>query len=390
MKKQKICIIGGGLTGLITAITLSKLNLKIDLITDSLSVDVKSSRTIAISQKNYNFLRKLNISNLSKKNFWPCSKMQLYIENKKNFFEEIFEINKDKKQVFYVTEYSKIIKQLIQSIKKNNLISIKFQKTILKLNSSGILKKIKFNKNNSHKYNLIILCTGTSSSLAKNYFHDQLIEYSYKEVAITTLLRHSPLENITARQIFLNKEILALLPISNTKTSIVWTVKKNMMKKYKYKKNIYLKNKLAYYTKNFYKNIKLNSNVEYRDLNFLIRKKYFQDRVLLFGDALHLVHPFVGQGFNMVLRDLAELEKILKNKMSLGLDVGTNDILSEYSKEIKSSNFIYSIGIDFLKKFFSVEKKSFQYFRKKVLENLNNNDFAKRIFFDIADSGIKF
>ena len=33
MKKQKICIIGGGLTGLVTAISLSKLNCSIDLIT---------------------------------------------------------------------------------------------------------------------------------------------------------------------------------------------------------------------------------------------------------------------------------------------------------------------------------------------------------------------
>ena len=318
------------------------------------------------------------------------SKMKLYTENEKKNFEEIFEINKEKKQIFYVAKYSKIIKQLIQSVKTNKLISLKFKKTILKLNSSGILKNIKFNKNNSHKYNLIIICTGANSSLAKNNFYDQLIEHSYKEVSITTLLTHNSLENVTARQIFLNKEILALLPISNTETSIVWIVKKNMMKKYRYKKNLYLKNILTYYTKNFYKNIKLNSNVDYRDLNFLIRKKYFQDRVLLFGDALHLVHPFVGQGFNMVLRDLVELEKILKNKISLGLDVGTNDVLSEYSKEIKSSNFIYSIGIDFVKKFFSVEKKSFQYFRKKILTNLNKNEFVKSIFFHIADSGIKF
>ncbi len=35
MEKQKICIVGGGLTGLITAITLSKLNnIKIDLISN--------------------------------------------------------------------------------------------------------------------------------------------------------------------------------------------------------------------------------------------------------------------------------------------------------------------------------------------------------------------
>ena len=52
MKKQKICIIGGGLTGLITAITLSKLNCEIDLVADSFGKNTKSSRTIAISENN--------------------------------------------------------------------------------------------------------------------------------------------------------------------------------------------------------------------------------------------------------------------------------------------------------------------------------------------------
>ena len=57
MEKQKICIIGGGLTGLTTAIVLSKLNIKIDLISaNSNSTHIKSNRTTAISQSNYNFL----------------------------------------------------------------------------------------------------------------------------------------------------------------------------------------------------------------------------------------------------------------------------------------------------------------------------------------------
>ena len=61
MGKQKICIIGGGLTGLITAATLGKLNLEIDLVTSNLGQDLKSDRTIAISQNNFNYLKRLNI-----------------------------------------------------------------------------------------------------------------------------------------------------------------------------------------------------------------------------------------------------------------------------------------------------------------------------------------
>ena len=67
MKKQKICIIGGSLTGLVTALSLSKLNCEIDLITGNLVKNLKSGRTIALSENNFNFLNKLNISNLLKK-----------------------------------------------------------------------------------------------------------------------------------------------------------------------------------------------------------------------------------------------------------------------------------------------------------------------------------
>jgi len=62
MEKQRICIIGGGLTGLITAITLSKLNIDIDLVS-SISKNIKSNRTVAISENNYEFIKKLNIFN---------------------------------------------------------------------------------------------------------------------------------------------------------------------------------------------------------------------------------------------------------------------------------------------------------------------------------------
>ena len=81
MKKQKICIIGGSLTGLVTAISLSKLNCEIDLFTNNLNENVKSNRTIAVSENNFDFLNKLQISKFFKKKIWPCSIMKLYTEN---------------------------------------------------------------------------------------------------------------------------------------------------------------------------------------------------------------------------------------------------------------------------------------------------------------------
>ena len=153
----------------------------------------------------------------------------------------------------------------------------------------------------------------------------------------------------------------------------------------KEKNNFLLKKKIKFYAKNYLKDIKFANNIEYKDLKFFIRNKYFQDRILLFGDALHVVHPFAGQGFNMTLRDLASLEKILNKKINLGLDIGSSDILSEFSDETKPRNFAFSLGIDFLK-----NSLSFKKLRNSALKILNKSNFAKDIFFNIADKGFKF
>ena len=382
MEKQKICIIGGNLTGLITAIALSKFNCQIDLISGDTGQNYKSNRTIAVSENNFNFLNKLNIAKSLKKEVWPCSKMKLYTEIKNHKFSEVFELNKDNKEkkILYMVENSKIMKCMINKIKQIKSISIKSHEKISEVSTSGLLKSIKIG-NNKFKYNLIIICAGNNSSLVKNLFNHQIIEKSYRETSITTILNHSSLKNNTVRQIFLDNEILALLPISNSKTSIVWTIKENNSEK----NNLLLKKKIKFYAKNFLKNITFTTNIEYKNLKFLIRNQYFQDRILLFGDALHELHPFVGQGFNMTLRDLSCLEKILNQKINLGLDIGSPDILAEFSSEAKPRNFAFSICIDLLKNSFSYKE-----LRNYMLKLLNKSNFGKDIFFNIANKGFKF
>ncbi len=301
MKKQKICIIGGGLTGLITAISLSKLDCEIDLITDNFAKNLKSNRAIAISSNNLNLLMKLNIFKNFKKEIWPCSIMKLYASNINNKFLKIFEIDKENenKKIFYMVQNSKLMKSMINKIKESQNINVIKKDKESSIHNFELLKKIKYNKDNL-KYNLVILCTGYSSDLINNIFKNQIIESPYKEFAITTIINHDLQKNNTARQIFLDNEILALLPISNTKTSLVWTAKKDTDKK----NDLLVKKKIQFYTKNYLSNIKFEAKIERQDLSFAIPKKYFDDRVLLFGDALHKVHPLAGQGFNMILRDL--------------------------------------------------------------------------------------
>ena len=382
MKKQKICIIGGSLTGLVTAISLSKLNFEIDLITGNFVNNSKSSRTITVSENNFHFLNKLNISKLLKKEIWICSKMKLYTESESGNFSEIFELNKEGKNenIFYILENSKIMNLMLNKIKKIKSISLKKNKNVSSINNSGLLKSVKFN-NNISKYSLVIICTGYNSSLVRNIINDKMIENLYKEFAVTTIINHKPFKNNIARQIFLDESIFAMLPISKTKTSIVWSLK-NFMKE---KNNSFLKKRIKIYASKYLKEIKFNSKIEKNDLNLLIRNKYYLNRTLLFGDALHSMHPFIGQSFNMTLRDLICLEKILEEKINLGLDIGSSDVLSEFSDVTKSRNFSFSIGSDILKNVLSFKKA-----RNDIFKILNKSNLAKNIIFDVADKGLRF
>jgi len=382
MKKQKICIIGGSLTGLVTALSLSKLNCEIDLITGNLTKNLRSSRTIALSENNFNFLNKLNITNILKREIWICSKMKLYTEVGKEKFSEIFELNKENKNknIFYMLENLKMTKFMMDKVKKIKSISLIKNKTVSSISNSGMLRGVKF-KNTFSKYNLVIICSGSNSTLIKELFTDKIIENSYKEFAVTTIIQHKSLKNNIARQIFLDNTIFAMLPISKTKTSIVWSIKDFMKKK----NDFFLKDKIKLYASNFLENIKFYSKIEKRDLNLLIRNKYYLDRTLLFGDALHLMHPFVGQSFNMTLRDLKCLEKILKEKISLGLDIGNSDVLSEFTSKAKPRNFSFLLGSDILKNILSFKEP-----RNNIFKILNKSDLAKNIIFDVADKGLRF
>jgi 2-octaprenyl-6-methoxyphenol hydroxylase len=387
MEKQKICIIGGGLTGLVTAITLSKLNCHIDLLAGNINQGLESNRTVAISQNNYEFLNKQNIFKTKKIELWPCTKMKLYTQDKNKKISEIFEINKESnaKKVFYMSENSKIIKLFLNKMKNIKSINIKKNTIVSEILDSGLLKTVKF-KNKEMKYNLVIICSGSNSNIVKNIFKKNFTKYSYEEMSVTTIVSHKINKNNTARQIFLDNEIIGLLPISNTKTSVVWSVKKNL-----YEKNdLVLKKKLNFYLKNYLEKIKFKTKIEYQDLNFSVTNKYFKNRILLFGDSLHTIHPLAGQGFNMTLRDLSSLEKTLSNKINLGLDIGSLDILSEFSDENKSKNFIFSAGINLVKNSFSLKNKTFKSLRDILLKNLNKSNLAKDIFLSLANKGLKF
>lgn len=67
-------------------------------------------------------------------------------------------------------------------------------------------------------------------------------------------------------------------------------------------------------------------------LRLVLAKQLTQPRLVLIGNAAHTLHPVAGQGFNLGLRDVAELAELLEDAARTGQDAGGNGVVDGYRK----------------------------------------------------------
>ncbi len=363
MKKQRICIVGDGLSGLMTALALNKLEgLEVHLISRK-NKHFKDRRTTAISASNYEFFNKV-ISKLDNKLFWPSKKIDLFYETKDQTMN-FLNFNEDSKNLMYVFENDKVKEILIKEIKKNKVKIL--QKNINELKDLD-------------GYDMKILCLGRSSKIYQSIVDKRSLNKDYREIAITGYVKHN-LKNLNTAQYFLKEGPLAILPFSKNNFSFVWSVNKDFPTN---DINSIVKSKIS-------KVLKTNkiqiSNQQFYPLMLNLKRTYYKNDILILGEGLHTVHPVAGQGFNLVLRDINKLQKIFKYYTELGMSLNSTPALEEFTINRKSENIITGIGIDLTHNFFK-KNKLLDPFKETILKNISKNNTLKRISKFISNQGL--
>ena len=346
---MKICLLGNNLTNLLLANILLKKKINVEIISqDNPSLLINTIRTIAISNENYEFLRK-NIKGFSNLG-WPTEKIKIY--SAKNKSSELFEFKNKNQSNFFLLKYS----TLYNLMKKNK--SLKF------IN----LKNYNLDDIKKRDYSLIIN-SEQNNPITKKYFQKK-IEKNYKSLAHTAIIDHKKIENKIASQIFTKNGPLAFLPLSKNQTSIVFS--NNSRKLMDKSSLLQIINKYNHQ----YKITKI-SEVESVGIKFSVLRDYFFKNILSFGDLIHKVHPLAGQGFNMTIRDIKSLSNILEENIKLGIDDG--EIIAEKFQEInKHKNFMYGFGIDAINSFFKFDSKLQNNLSGPIFKILKGNKFLNK------------
>ena len=105
-------------------------------------------------------------------------------------------------------------------------------------------------------------------------------------------------------------------------------------------------------------------------------KNYYYKKILCFGDNIHKIHPLAGQGFNMTLRDIKILSKIIDNKIYLGLPIDQS-VLKEFENKTKHFNYLYATSIDFIHEFFKIDNKFNNFYSDKIFYFLEKIIYLK-------------
>jgi len=363
---MNICLIGDSLTSLALAKSLINKDIKVFVYYKNTKNSSFQSRTIGISKNNFDFFDK-NIIKFKKNMLWKIKQIEIYNEKLKN--EKIFNFSNNEKELFLMAKNNEIYKLLEEDLKKNKL----FKKILIKNNN--FYKKILIES----KYELIINCDG-NNKISRDFFYNK-INKNYNSYAYTTIIKHQNIKNNKAIQIFTKMGPIAFLPISNSETSIVFSIinKKIFLSDYE------IKNLINQYNKNY--KIKNFGKLEKFKLNFSVSRNYYYKNIMVFGDSLHKIHPLAGQGFNMTLRDIKILSNIIQDRIDLGLQID-HSICEVFEKKTKHYNFIFSSGNDFIYEFFKFDSNYKNNYLSQLLKFLGKNKLFNKIISKYADQGL--
>lgn len=379
-----VLIMGSGIAGMATLMTLDKYAIKTSLLSHSkiINNNAPDPRFYAITPGVKEWLEENGVCDFLHKDFMsPVNKIRVY-SNKENaslsfdaydagMNELAFIINHDDLENAFKNRIRKIS---YNEIKIGSAESLNIEMDHINLVDANIKR---------YQFKLVIGADG-SNSWVRSQTSIDVKNKAFNQTALVFNIKVTKAHQGCAYQKFMQDGILALLPIHTDEYSVVFSLNDNILDEYKKLDDAMFLLKLKKDLGEKFGDINILSKRQYFPLSMKINESLISDRVILIGDAAHQVHPLAGQGLNLGLRDVIEFDELLNSNKKYHHDLGLKQFLKKYNRNRKTDILSLTYLTNHLSHIFSSQSPIPEFVINFGLNKINQNHLIKKILIQKA------
>ena len=176
---------------------------------------------------------------------------------------------------------------------------------------------------------VLVGCDGRASKVADRAGIKR-ISWAYSQTGIVATIAHDLPHKGAAHQLFTATGILAVLPLTGNRSSIVWSEENTRATDLIGLDDAMFTAVLQEQVGGYLGQISLEGARFSYPLGLQLARDFVADHVALVGDAAHGIHPLAGQGLNLGFRDIATLVEILIEARRRGEPINSATVLKRY------------------------------------------------------------
>ena len=379
-------VIGGGLSGLTTTLALSKIGLSVAIIDKtSLKMAKKNEgdqRTTAVSASGKKVFEALDVWDSLKKGAEPILDIVVSEKGKKGH------LNFDHQTVGtepmgHILNNIELKNSLISSIRSQKNIQLFPFKSLNNFFPETGAATIDLTDGSSYEAALLVAADGRNSD-GRRIAKIKSTNIDYNQSSIVFTVGHEKPHRGTAYEQFTTGGPIASLPMRGNKSSVVWSEDTEVVGSLMQLDDKDFAAAASYRLNDCLGKMTIIGQRKVFPLKLNYADTIIANRFAMVGDAAHGLHPIAGQGFNLGLRDIANLTEEISNARRLGLDIGSFETLRSYQAARRFDNFSLVAATDGLNRLFTDNNKIVRFVRSSGLDAINSMNPIKNLFMRLA------
>ena len=382
-----IAIVGGGLNGPALGLALAQAGLRVTIIDRLHTQDRKNpdfdGRSYALALTSTRLLDGIGVWDAVADHAQPMLEIKVTDgragEGPSPFFMHFDHAEIEEGPMGHMVEDRHLRRALMEAVATCDTITVLDGETVTAqaVDPSGVTLTLA--SGNTVRAKLLVGADGRASGTADRAAIKR-IGWDYRQTALVCAIAHEKPHAGIAHQFFMPPGPLAILPLTENRSSIVWSeTAENAARIHALSDDAYL-DVLRPRFGDFLGQISLAGARYTYPLGLSLAHSMVAPRVALLGDAAHGVHPIAGQGLNAGLRDVAALAEVIADAQRRGQDIGSPTVLDQYQLWRRFDNTALALATDSFNRLFSNDNPLLRIARDIGMAAINALPGARRGF----------